>query len=128
MFFSSSEKKLVTLDEYVSRMKEGQATIYYASGESIDKIDMLPQVQGVKEKGYEIPRIGERQAFIDWLQGLASTLTVAFYYDDQRRLLGEWLHNTPAENAKYDDLQVSNMFWWLCCREFFAMLNLKGGF
>ena len=81
-----------------------------------------------EEKGYEISRVGERQAFIDWLQGLASTLTVAFYYDDQRRLLGEWLHNTPAENAKYDDLQVSNMFWWLCCREFFAMLNLKGGF
>lgn len=80
-----------------------------------------------EEKGYEIPRVGERQAFIDWLQGLASTLTVAFYYDDQRRLLGEWLHNTPVENAKYDDLQVSNMFWWLCCREFFAMLNLKGG-
>ena len=54
MFYSSSEKKLVTLDEYVSRMKEGQATIYYASGESIDKIDMLPQVEGVKDKGYEI--------------------------------------------------------------------------
>ena len=54
MFYSSSEKKLVTLGEYVSRMKEGQDTIYYASGESIDKIDMLPQVEGVKDKEYEI--------------------------------------------------------------------------
>lgn len=54
MFYSSTEKKLVTLGEYVSRMKEGQDTIYYACGESIDKIDMLPQVDSVKDKGYEI--------------------------------------------------------------------------
>ena len=54
MFYSSTEKKLVTLSEYVTRMKEGQEKIYYASGETVDKIDMLPQVEGVKEKGYEI--------------------------------------------------------------------------
>lgn len=54
MFYSSTEKKLVTFSEYISRMKEGQETIYYACGESIDKIDMLPQVDSIKEKGYEI--------------------------------------------------------------------------
>ena len=54
MFYSSTEKKLVTLGEYVSRMKDGQDTIYYASGESVDKIDMLPQVDGIKDKEYEI--------------------------------------------------------------------------
>ena len=54
MFYSSTEKKNVTLSEYVSRMKEGQDTIYYACGESVDKIDMLPQVDGIKDKGYEI--------------------------------------------------------------------------
>ncbi len=54
MFYSSTEKKLVTLDEYVSRMKENQDKIYYACGETIDKIDMLPQVEGIKDKGYEI--------------------------------------------------------------------------
>ncbi len=54
MFYSSTEKKLVTLDEYVQRMKENQKNIYYACGESIDKIDLLPQVEGIKEKGYEI--------------------------------------------------------------------------
>ena len=54
MFYSSTEKKLVTLGEYVSRMKEGQDIIYYASGESVDKIDMLPQVDGIKDKEYEI--------------------------------------------------------------------------
>ena len=54
MFYSSTEKKNVTLSEYVSRMKEGQDTIYYACGESVDKIDMLPQVDGIKDKEYEI--------------------------------------------------------------------------
>ena len=54
MFYSSTTKNLTTLKEYVSRMQEGQEKIFYAAGETIDKIDMLPQVQGVKEKGYEI--------------------------------------------------------------------------
>ena len=54
MFTSSKEKKMVTLKEYIDNMKEGQDKIYYASGETIDKIDMLPQVEQVKDKGYEI--------------------------------------------------------------------------
>ena len=54
MFYSSTEKKLVTLKEYVSRMKEGQDKIYYACGETTDKIDLLPQVDSVKEKGFEV--------------------------------------------------------------------------
>jgi len=54
MFYSSTEKKLVTLDEYVSRMKEGQDCIYYACGENILKLDAMPQVEIVRDKGYEI--------------------------------------------------------------------------
>lgn len=54
MFYSSTEKKLVTLEEYVSRMKEGQENIYYACGENNDKLDNMPQVERIKEKGYEI--------------------------------------------------------------------------
>ena len=54
LFYSSGEKKLVTLEEYVSRMKEGQKYIYYASGETVDKIDKLPQTELVKDRGYEI--------------------------------------------------------------------------
>ena len=54
MFYSSTEKKLVTLKEYVSRMKEKQDKIYYACGETTDKIDLLPQVEAVKDKGFEI--------------------------------------------------------------------------
>lgn len=54
MFHSCTEKKLVTLKEYVSRMSEEQKTIYYACGETIDKIDILPQADAVKSKGFEI--------------------------------------------------------------------------
>lgn len=54
LFRSSDEKKYVTLKEYVGRMKDGQEAIYYACGETEDKIDMLPQADAVKEKGYEI--------------------------------------------------------------------------
>lgn len=54
MFYSSKEQKLVTLDEYVNRMEEGSEYIYFMSGDSIDKIDKLPQCALVKEKGYEI--------------------------------------------------------------------------
>lgn len=54
MFTSSKEKKLVTFKEYIENMLDGQDKIYYASGETIDKIDMLPQVEQVRDKGYEI--------------------------------------------------------------------------
>ncbi len=54
LFYSSSEQKLVTLEEYVSRMKEDQKYIYYAGGESREQIEKLPQTELVKEKGYEI--------------------------------------------------------------------------
>lgn len=54
LFYSSKDKKYVTLDEYVSRMKEGQKEIYYACGETIDKIELLPQVEAVLDKGYEV--------------------------------------------------------------------------
>ena len=54
LFYSSTEKKPVTLAEYVSRMKEDQKFIYYAAGESLEKIDKLPQTEGLRESGTEI--------------------------------------------------------------------------
>ena len=54
LFVSSAEKKPVSLAEYVARMPEGQTEIYYACGETADKIDMLPQTEPLREKGYEI--------------------------------------------------------------------------
>lgn len=54
MFYSSTEKKLVTLDEYVDRMKEEQKFIYFATGESAAAIDTLPQTELIRSKGFEI--------------------------------------------------------------------------
>lgn len=54
MFYSSTEKKLVTLAEYVERMKEDQDVIYYASGETVEQIDKQPRCESIKDKGFEI--------------------------------------------------------------------------
>ncbi|MCQ2477810.1 MAG: molecular chaperone HtpG [Clostridia bacterium] len=54
IFVSSSEKKYVTLKEYKERMKDTQNDIYYACGETVEKIEMLPQCDSVKEKGFEV--------------------------------------------------------------------------
>lgn len=54
LFKSSFEGKYVTLKEYVSRMKEGQEKIYYASGDTVEKIALLPQVESVIGHGYEV--------------------------------------------------------------------------
>lgn len=59
MFHSANENKLITLKEYVSKMDEKQEAIYYASGESISKIDRLPQVEQIKDKGYDILYLSE---------------------------------------------------------------------
>lgn len=54
LFWSSAEKKLVSLEEYVGRMKEDQKAIYYACGDSLERIEHLPQTEMVRDKGYEI--------------------------------------------------------------------------
>ncbi len=54
LLFTSSQGKLVTLDEYVTAMPEEQKFIYYATGESVARIEQLPQTELVKDKGFEI--------------------------------------------------------------------------
>ncbi len=54
LFYSSTEKKMVTLSEYAERMGEEQKYIYFAAGESLDKIDKLPQMEALQEKGTEV--------------------------------------------------------------------------
>lgn len=54
MFYSANKKELITLKEYVDNLKDDQKVIYYACGETTDKIDMLPQVELVSDKGYDI--------------------------------------------------------------------------
>lgn len=73
-----------------------------------------------EEKSYEIKRIGERAAFTDWLRGLASALSVDFYYFDERALIESWLDQQDSE--KYPDEKVDALYWHLLTREFFAML------
>ena len=55
LFYSSTEKKLVTLDEYVSRNAGGpRSTIYFASGDTVDAVDHIPQTELLKDRGMEI--------------------------------------------------------------------------
>lgn len=54
MFYSSKAKDLISLKEYVNNMANGQDSIYYACGESNEKIDLMPQTEQVKDKDYEI--------------------------------------------------------------------------
>ena len=54
LFYSSTEKKPVTLEEYVGRMKEDQKYIFYAAGETAEKVDRLPQTELLKDQGIEI--------------------------------------------------------------------------
>lgn len=54
LFYSSKDKEYITLKEYLERMKEDQDYIYYATGESIDRVDSMPQTELLKDKGYEI--------------------------------------------------------------------------
>ena len=54
LFWSSKEGKMVTLAEYQSRMAEDQKFIYFAAGESVEKIAQLPQTERIRDKGYEI--------------------------------------------------------------------------
>ena len=58
MFYSSKEKKMISLKEYVEKMPKEQEYIYYACRETVDKIDLLPQVDQLKEKDYDITIIG----------------------------------------------------------------------
>jgi len=54
LFYSSKEEKYIKLKEYIERMQPNQKDIYYASGDSINSIKLLPQVEMILEKGYEI--------------------------------------------------------------------------
>lgn len=75
------------------------------------------------EKSYEISRIGENAAFIDWLQGLASALTVSFYYEDEKKRLAYWLDESPEMAAQYDNDKADGLYWHLLRREFFWLVD-----
>jgi len=100
MFYSSTEKKLTTLKEYVSRMKEEQKCIYYAAGESVAAVDKLPQTELLKDKNYEILYLtGETDEFT--LQALMNYDEKPFrsIVDGDLELGGEEEHKDEAESS-----------------------------
>ncbi|NLY46266.1 MAG: molecular chaperone HtpG [Tissierella sp.] len=105
LFYSSNEKKMISLSEYVEKMAEGQDTIYYASGESIDRIDKLPQVNFVKDKGYDV------LYFTDYIDEFAIKMLQNYNEKQFKSILSSDLdlgeetdHTTSEENVEMFDL------------------------
>ena len=101
MFYSSTQKKLTTLKEYVERMKEGQKCIYYAAGESIAAVDKLPQTELLKDKDYEVLYLtGETDEFV--LQALMNYDEKPFrsIVDGDLELGDEEEHKDDSESAE----------------------------
>ena len=90
LFYSSTEKKLVTLREYVDRMPESQKYIYYAAGESAAAIDHLPQTELLKEKNYEVLYLtGETDEFVLQMLGKYADKEFRSILDGELDLGGE---------------------------------------
>ena len=101
MFYSSKEKKLVTLDEYVDRMPESQKFIYYATGENVDAIDHLPQTELVKEHDYEMLYFTDNtDSFIPDLFGKYRDKPFRSVVDGELELDGE---TKPDETEHYKE-------------------------
>ena len=90
LFYSSTEKKLVTLREYVDRMPESQKYIYYAAGENVSAIDHLPQTELLKDKNYEILYLtGETDEFVLQMLGKYADKEFRSIVDGELDLGGE---------------------------------------
>ncbi|MFA9424580.1 MAG: molecular chaperone HtpG, partial [Sedimentibacter sp.] len=102
MFYSSTEKKLVTLDEYLSRMKEDQKYIYYATGENVSKISRLPQTEFVSDKGYEILYL------TDEIDEFAIKVLVKYNEKDFKNISSDDLDIKSEENKNDADTEGNN--------------------
>ena len=89
LFYSSKEEKLITLKEYVDNMIDGQDKIYYACGESIDKIKLMPQIEQFKDKDYDVLYLTE---YMDEF-----TVQALMEYD------GKSFANISSESLKLDE-------------------------
>ncbi|NGZ75783.1 molecular chaperone HtpG [Saccharibacillus alkalitolerans] len=102
MFYSSTEKKLVTLDEYVSRMPEDQKYIYYAAGASYARIEKLPQTEMVADKGYEI------LYFIDDIDEFAVKMLTNYKEKEFRSVSSGDLGIEDSEQDKQDEAEAED--------------------
>ncbi len=116
MFYSSTEKKMVTLDEYVSRMKDDQHYIYYASGESVDRISKLPQIELISDKGYEI------LYFTEDVDEFAIRMMMSYKEKEFRSVSESDLLLPSVEENKEEELEAQN------AKEMFGFMKeiLKG--
>lgn len=116
LFYSSIEKKMVTLDEYVSRMKDDQQYIYYASGESVDRISKLPQIELISDKGYEI------LYFTEDVDEFAIRMMMNYQEKEFRSVSESDLLLPSGEENKEEELEAQN------AREMFGLMKemLKG--
>jgi molecular chaperone HtpG len=105
LFYSSTEKKLVTLAEYVSRMQEGQKYIYFASGDTVDAVDHIPQTELLKERGIEILYFTDKAD--EFLSDILRT-----YQDKPFRSATDGDLDLPgeAEKKEQDDQQYKDSF------------------
>jgi len=103
LFYSSTEKKPATLSEYVGRMAEGQKFIYYAAGESIERIEKLPQAEFVADKGYEI------LYFTDDVDEFAIKM-IGAYKDLEFKSISSGDLGIEAEESKSPDADDNDMF------------------
>ncbi|MBB6635225.1 molecular chaperone HtpG [Cohnella thailandensis] len=101
LFYSSKEKKNVSLEEYVSRMPEDQKYIYYASGESIERIEKLPQTEVVADKGYEI------LYFTDDVDEFAIKMIQSYKEKEFRSVSSGDLGIEPSEEEKASEAEES---------------------
>ncbi|RUS42629.1 molecular chaperone HtpG [Cohnella sp. AR92] len=99
LFYSSKEKKNVSLEEYVSRMPEDQKYIYYASGESIERIEKLPQTEVVADKGYEI------LYFTDDVDEFAIKMIMSYKEKEFRSVSSGDLGIEPSEDDKASEAE-----------------------
>ena len=102
MFYSSKEKKMVTLAEYVSRMAEDQKYIYYASGESNERIEKMPQTELLLDKGYEI------LYFTDEVDEFAIRMLMSYKEKEFKSVSSGDLGIEPEENEKDSTLEDDN--------------------
>ncbi len=106
LFYSSKNKKMVTLKEYVENMAEGQDKIYYASGETYDKIDMIPQVEAFKDKEYDVLYFKDYvdEFAIQMLREYEGKSFINISKDDVDTGSEEEKNELEKENEKFKDL------------------------
>ena len=94
LFYSSTEKKPVSLEEYVDRMKEDQKYIYYAAGETLEKVDKLPQTELLKDKGVEI------LYFTEDIDEFAANVLYTYKEKEFRSVLDQEIEEGDAKKAE----------------------------